>query len=64
MSVRKLYNFPDQNIDRQFVELVQGINSMALAMPMADAATDLPTALVLLNQIRTALISVKIGSEA
>ena len=63
MTARKLYNFPDPNIDRQVVELVQSINALAIKMPLSAEATDLPSALTLLNQIRTALINVNIGAE-
>ena len=67
MITRKLSMFTDAAIDRQIVEIVGSVNGLTPAQIKAlpaltpvivnVACTDLPTAIALLNQIRTALIA-------
>jgi len=59
---RKLCIFTDPNIDRQFQEIVQGINEITKRSTINADCTDLSTVIVLLNQIRAALIESKICS--
>lgn len=59
---RKLCIFPDPNIDRQFEEIVQGMNEITKKSAVNANCTDLATAIALLNQIRAALIASKICS--
>lgn len=58
MKTRKLHNFTDMTLDRQFVEIIDKLNT-ALDAPVTinAACTDLTTAVALVNQIRAALIS-------